>query len=692
MALSSTSNMLNVVLEENPYPYPSHVFAPNFVTVKLSDRDEYDMWKTQMLCLLKSHGMLAFINNNFIPTGGDEKFWRRSDALVKGWILGSLSKEASLCLLHGFVSVADDLITAKQMWDKLTEMYTYTPQQHAWVAVSDDHLKDEELAAIQKQLYVAVEHQRWKEIDSILKTKQVKLTDSISINGNTALHVAVACHTKKNRFLERMLELAAVADHQIHQRLDGVRNSDGSTLLHVAASLGNTEAAEMLVKKDRRLLFAEDNEGCTPLDIQHRSDDPKTTTKTYLCLLDHHESADLEQPPDQERLLIDAITCKDFELACTLVEDRCKVLNKNDDRVLMAIAQHFPLLKYFKKRAQSRMFAGELLKKVCRLIRDSSTSCNHYDYSEPIFEAVKRDASEFVQHVVFWFPNSIRSVDKDGHNIAQAALKHRSLKVMALITHGQCAKHTNISENAKASKDPFGNNLLHFAARLAPANKLSRISGAALQIRFELQWFKLAKHLLPLCIKEENHVGETAEMVFSREHKELASQGERWLKETANSGLVTATLLTTITFAAAITVPGGNDDKDGKPIFAGDLIFSLFALSDALSMLTSAMSLLLFMSIFTSPFEENDFTSHLHLRIVSAYATLFMSAVFMIAAFGATLVLVFGKTNPEMILIIPLTWLPISCFLLYLNSLMQLAPSFAIPLYQRLGLVGRILI
>ncbi|KAI3701373.1 hypothetical protein L6452_26392 [Arctium lappa] len=653
------------------------------------------------------------------------------------------------------------------------------PQQHyappaAGRAVDLHQEKDEKLTNIQQQLYVAVEHQRWTEIYSILKTKQVKVTDSISINGNTALHVAVACHTVKNRFLERMLDLAEPGESR--RRLLDVRNSDGSTLLHLAASLGNTNAAIILVTRDRGLLFAKDNEDCTPLDLLH-SCGPKNTD-TYLYLLDE-SNMQLQADPEQginnnglvhhmltdERPLINAIACKDFELACELIK-RYNVL-KNDEDVLMAIAHHFPCdfrileliiyelwqtpllkfvtraafnydvrsildlnfmmlaivllgaayiwplqmliwiclkskvpaLNYVRRGGENREFAGKLLEKVCGLIKESSKndsimiSCNDHNYSKPIFEAVKRDASDFVQHIVFWFPNAIKSLDKDGHNIAQAALKNRSLKVMAVIPHGEWAKHTNISQNVEGDDLHCGNNLLHFAARCAPVSKLSHIPGAALQIRFELQWFKLAKSWLPLCIKEKNSVGETPEMVFTREHMELETKGEKWLKDTANSGLVTATLLTTITFAAAITVPGGNKES-GHPNFAGDLIFALFAVSDAISMLTSAASLLLFLSIFTSPFGEKDFALHLHLRLLSAFATLFISATFMIAAFGATLALVFDKTNPKIMVywIIPMTWLPISCFALYLNSLLQLPPGVAISLLQRLRLVGRIFI
>ena len=50
------------------------------------------------------------------------------------------------------------------------------------------------------------------------------------------------------------------------------------------------------------------------------------------------------------------------------------------------------------------------------------------------------------------------------------------------------SEHKNVY---RTIKDPSGNNLLHLAARLAPSSKLNLISGAALQIQRELQWFKV---------------------------------------------------------------------------------------------------------------------------------------------------------------------------------------------------------
>ncbi|KAK4354126.1 hypothetical protein RND71_026320 [Anisodus tanguticus] len=41
------------------------------------------------------------------------------------------------------------------------------------------------------------------------------------------------------------------------------------------------------------------------------------------------------------------------------------------------------------------------------------------------------------------------------------------------------------------SKDSSGNTMLHLAGKLAPQNKLNLVSGPALQMQRELQWFKV---------------------------------------------------------------------------------------------------------------------------------------------------------------------------------------------------------
>ncbi|KAI4297668.1 hypothetical protein L6164_037550 [Bauhinia variegata] len=46
-------------------------------------------------------------------------------------------------------------------------------------------------------------------------------------------------------------------------------------------------------------------------------------------------------------------------------------------------------------------------------------------------------------------------------------------------------------------EDRCKNNVLHMAAKLEPSTQLTRISGAALKMQRELQWFKEVKNIIP---------------------------------------------------------------------------------------------------------------------------------------------------------------------------------------------------
>ncbi|GKB09506.1 ankyrin repeat family protein, partial [Tanacetum coccineum] len=66
--------------------------------------------------------------------------------------------------------------------------------------------------------------------------------------------------------------------------------------------------------------------------------------------------------------------------------------------------------------------------------------------------------------------------------------------------------------------------------------------------------------------------------------------GIEWMKKTADSYTITAALIITIVFAAAITVPGGNNSDTGKPIYETKASLIIFAISDAISLLSSIHS------------------------------------------------------------------------------------------------------
>ncbi|CAH1448926.1 unnamed protein product [Lactuca virosa] len=706
---------LEVGEEEYPYPYPSILSAASFVSVKLSGRDKYAMWQKQMLCLLKSHEMVGFIDGTFVRStetsvSGKEKvgdhqihrLWARSDALVQGWILGSLSEQTLGYVMHRLTDIAD--FSAKHVWDELHSMYGPVVLPPLPIATDFDQQEEETRTRVHHALYHATLTGYSNHIDNVLRrNKEVTVIDKIINNGNTAIHIAVGT-SKTPGFLEYLLELTP----ENTQLLD-VRNSDGSTLLHVAAIVGNTEAAKILVARDPHLLFAKDNEGHTPLAIALSN--MHTQTSQFLL---HHDIGikkdTLFSGKSGDHLLVIVISSKDFRFASVLLR---RYTTLHSDSVLMAIAQNFPckpniwtyniptsvvlstaadyiiplcghrleiimrpfiLVSYWivmlfpvillmlvslfvKERLRTHYDAIMLLKSVCFLLKKHTDPSPYY--TNPILEATRQNAYKVVEEVVSHFPNAIWSTNEDGYNIIQYAVISRSEEVYNLVY--QMSEHKNVY---RTIKDSSGNNLLHLAARLAPSNKLNLISGAALQIQRELQWFKEVEGFgCPLNIIQKNSFGETPHMVFTREHKDLVVEGEKWMKATAESYTITAALITTIVFAAAITVPGGNNQDTGIPLFTNIIAFRIFAISDAISLFTAVTSLLMFLSILTARFAEQDFLFKLPTKLIIGLATLFISTTTMILAFGATLYLVFGQSNSKIIIPIALlTCLPITSF------------------------------
>ncbi|PWA53833.1 ankyrin repeat-containing domain, PGG domain protein [Artemisia annua] len=732
MAAASTSNQSVIVEvgEDNQYPYPSLNFATNLVALKLSSKNEYNVWNTQMLCLLSSHDMLGFIDGQFPSLSDangktkveDMKAWIRSDSLVKGWILNSLSKQTAMRVVNRLTSIHKRQSLLRKMCgmnynvNMVLLLMSMQPQKSSnsfntkidaksedWSKkeMADDNSKLTDNGKGNKEkMYNFILRGKTQvermfggviEVEDYFSTVGLTPSDKITNNGNTALHVAVGSSINSHELLERLLQMTPAEN-----KLLDLKNSDGSTLLHVAAIVGNTKAVDILVRRDPELLLAKDNEGHTPLALSLSN----VHSETSQCLVNHIKAKQgydaLFSGKSGEDLMVLAISSQDFGLARKMLNDKEP---PHSDAVLMALAQYFPPeLNYWERKeeyndiideTEEKMhsfadrnrrlfefiarFCGSLVTRIlayitivrpfigdksqihedaaylldieCEGIHFHTPKEDHHFYNNPIFEATRQNACEVVTKIVFWFPDAIWSANEDGHNFIQYSVINRSEKIYSLLY--QMSEHRNIY---KTIKDSSGNNLLHLATRLAPSNKLNLISGAALQIQRELQWFK-------------NSDDETPQMVFTREHKDLVIEGEKWIKSTAESYTITAALITTIVFAAAITVPGGNNQESGIPIFTNKPAFVIFALSDAVSLFTSVTSLLMFLSILTTRFAEQDFLFKLPKRLIIGLAVLFISTIAMIIAFGATLFLVFGHEN--LLILIPigaLTCLPITSF------------------------------
>lgn len=147
------------------------------------------------------------------------------------------------------------------------------------------------------------------------------------------------------------------------------------------------------------------------------------------------------------------------------------------------------------------------------------------------------------------------------------------------------------------------------------------------------------------------------------------------MKNTASSCMLVATLIATVMFAAAFSVPGSNNEKTGRPIFLLKRSFLVFAVSDALALFSSSTSILIFLSILTSRYAEEDFLESLPNRLIIGLATLFISVATMMISFCATLFIVL---SPEFLWLaipmafiacIPVTLFPLLKFPLFIDMI-----------------------
>ena len=112
------------------------------------------------------------------------------------------------------------------------------------------------------------------------------------------------------------------------------------------------------------------------------------------------------------------------------------------------------------------------------------------------------------------------------------------------------------------------------------------------------------------------------------------------MKKIANSGTVVGVLIVTIMFAAAITVPSGNKQESGLPMFLNVKVFMLFIISDALSLLFASISLLMFLSFTSSSYKAKDFLQSLPKKMMIGISSLIISIATMMITFFASLFII----------------------------------------------------
>ncbi|KAK6249537.1 hypothetical protein SCA6_003542 [Theobroma cacao] len=364
-------------------------------------------------------------------------------------------------------------------------------------------------------------------------------------SGQTTLHFAI---------FEGQLEMINGLLNTMSNQYLKKRDFYGRTALHyVAMSSENAKVAQSLIRKEKQLLTTPDNGGEIPLNyacwIGHKDMTHylyNMTPREFLLsqgnecysaglvvecirykwfdvvwhlLRDHPNLAFAEtknglnavsilssQPsafPSGNRLsfwqrwIYSCLKVKqpssgdDFRINTYELQDRKETKNFGMQVAGQLLGLWSNLLKFFGIKQiydlkQAHVYAHEILLLMSETITTETSQLSVV--REAILNAARWGITEFIVEIVKSNIDLLMTLDSDLRSIFHIAIAHRQENVFGLIYGLDTTKYNFL---------PFGDknddNMLHLAGELSPESqvKLQQISGAALQMQRELQWFKV---------------------------------------------------------------------------------------------------------------------------------------------------------------------------------------------------------
>ncbi|KAD5508446.1 hypothetical protein E3N88_16149 [Mikania micrantha] len=525
-------------------------------------------------------------------------------------------------------------------------------------------------------LYEAAVKGDWKAAKLILDKQRDLTRFAITENYEILLHVAASAESTKcvEEFVMNLVDMMDIKDL-------GLQNKQSHTALSLAAAAGNIKTARIMVKKNPTLIDIPVNNKMMPLYMAAYY--AKSDMVRYLYDLSKKMRGDFWDHENRGWVLQRCVEADMFDVALKIVNDRPELLVKKKllTDVLLALAQKRDAFKGNKPHIVFKIINSILHVKVMpdekeseamqllKLIWEKVTTMPKSDIdniirgpvvevknentikktypSRVLFLAAKTGNTRFIVELIRFYPDLIWKKDDKGKTIFHLAAKCRQIEIYKLLYEIGAMKDLIIPVS-----DINDNNMLHMVAKSGKQKRYQDVPGVAFQLQQELLWFKEVKEMIPPRYRQrKNKEGKIPEDLFTSKHADLVTKGEVWMKDTASHCMVVATLIATIVFAAAFTLPGGYNQDTGIPFFRKEPSLIVFVISDAISLITSSTSVLIFLSILTSRYAEVDFLELLPKKLVNGLATLFVSIVTMMVAFSASFFVLYNKK---------LEWVPVS--------------------------------
>ncbi|KAF7848558.1 hypothetical protein BT93_L1845 [Corymbia citriodora subsp. variegata] len=406
----------------------------------------------------------------------------------------------------------------------------------------------------------------------------------------TALHIAAGARHRE--FVEELVKMMMPDELEM-------QDEDGNTALYFAAASGVREIAKVMVDKNRQLLQIRGSNVAMPLCIAAQSGKQDMVRYLFSNLFDEASRLIREHPNL-------ALAQKGNGETALHVLARMPLAFSSGSQLAIWLRCFFSCTQEVHDLKRGHLPAVKLLELIWEkvsLLDNGGFEELLRELSRLLITAAELGNYGFLTVLSRLHPELLWEFDDRKQSIFHIAVVH-------------------------PYKDENDNNMLHLAGKLAPLSRLNIDSGAALQMRRELLWSKEVEKIVQPSYREmKNSDGKTPYLLFTEEHKELRQEAEKWMKHTASSC--------------------GNDNDIGKPIFLHSRLFMIFAISTAVAVFSSATSTLMFLSILTSRYAEEDFLHSLPNRLMLGLGSLFVSIANCVntnimVAFGATHFILLG--------------------------------------------------
>ncbi|KAJ9553511.1 hypothetical protein OSB04_017556 [Centaurea solstitialis] len=536
--------------------------------------------------------------------------------------------------------------------------------------------RDERYFSICVPLYEASLTGNWDVAYAILGPNREYVTYAIDMDYNTPLHIAAyAQETEQTRdFVEKLLNLMTPEELKLKNHLS-------SNALCVAAAYGNIGMVKSMVRKNAELVNIIGAYGYPPLYKSAQQGRYETIRYLYELSPNLDNIEYWRNDEKKIRLLTQCVEYGFFDVALQIVRNHPRLAKEGS--VLGVLARKPDAFKRdCIHNSDNDDDAWRLLKIIWRdiIMREKTERVKEIlagpkgrqiihpdpaklEYKYPfriLFVATEMGNTLFVIELLRAYPGLTWITNDDNRTIFHVAAMHRRLALVQICFFATVLKFMLVTFRSRTvtksifnilyemgkrkntisiERDGYGNTMLHLIGMTSKKMR-DETFGASLLLQRELLWFKeVEEMMLPSYREIKNRKGETAYQIFLEQNKDVISQAVNWMRDC----MVVTTLIVTVTFAVAFTIPGGyyqetkgHDQKAGIPIFVRKPSFLVFVIADAISFSSASTSLVMFLSLLITRHSQRDFIHAFPRKLMIGLITLFISVAAMMVTFSAS--------------------------------------------------------